>query len=285
MTAILSWNIQNGRGVDGVVSLSRIAGGVRAMGSPDVICLQEVSRGLGLPGAGAPDQPAELATLFPGYEAIFGVAVDADPDGRGTRWQFGNLVLSRLPVVSVRHHLLPRPPAPGIRHMARQATELVVMAAEGPLGVINTHLEFHTSEQRAAQVAALRAILDGAFGNSQAPPLAGADGPYRESPTPAGTVICGDFNMNVGSTEYRSMTEPSACGPIADAWFNANPDRPHDPTCGIHDREQWPQGPHCRDFFFLTGDAIRNAQAVTVDTFSDASDHQPLMLSLDDRPS
>lgn len=283
MTTILSWNIQNGRGVDGVVSLNRIAEVIGAMGDPDIICLQEVSRGLELAEAGAPDQPAELAALFPGYEAIFGIAVDADPDDRGTRWQFGNLVLSRLPVVSIRQHLLPSPPAPGIKHMARQATEIAVMAAEVPLGIVNTHLEFHSTEQRAAQVTGLRAILDAAFGNAEAPPLADADGPYRTGPAPAGTVICGDFNMGVGSAEYRRMTDPFDGGPVIDAWVSANTARPHDPTCGVHDLVQWPQGPHCRDFFFLTGSAIENARAVNVDISTDASDHQPLMLKLGNR--
>jgi endonuclease/exonuclease/phosphatase family metal-dependent hydrolase len=285
MTAILSWNIQNGRGVDGIVSLDRIAQVIGAMGSPDVICLQEVSRGLELAGAGAPDQPAELAALFPGYETIFGVAVDADPEGRGTRWKFGNLVLSRLPVLSVQHHTLPRPPASGIRHMVRQASEIVVKTGEGPLRVINTHLEFHSTAQRAAQISGLRAILDAAFGHAEFPPLASAQGPYHEGPMPGGAVICGDFNMEVGSAEYRHMTDPFAGGRIADAWVCANPARPHDPTCGVHDDEQWPQGPHCRDFFFLTGRAIGNVHAVTADTFTAASDHQPLMLELADRPA
>jgi endonuclease/exonuclease/phosphatase family metal-dependent hydrolase len=86
MTAILSWNVQNGRGVDGVVSLTRIAEVIDAMGTPDVICLQEVSKGLELAGAGVPDQPTELAALFPGYEFIFGIAVDTDPEAEGQRW-------------------------------------------------------------------------------------------------------------------------------------------------------------------------------------------------------
>ena len=49
MTAIVSWNIQAGRGVDGRVDLVRIARTVRALADADVICLQEVeSRGSGV---------------------------------------------------------------------------------------------------------------------------------------------------------------------------------------------------------------------------------------------
>ena len=44
MIQILSWNIQNGEGVDGKISLNRIADTIFSMATPDVICLQEVSR-------------------------------------------------------------------------------------------------------------------------------------------------------------------------------------------------------------------------------------------------
>ena len=44
MIQVLSWNIQNGEGVDGVISLERIADTIFSMSNPDVICLQEVSR-------------------------------------------------------------------------------------------------------------------------------------------------------------------------------------------------------------------------------------------------
>jgi endonuclease/exonuclease/phosphatase family metal-dependent hydrolase len=284
MTVILSWNIQNGRGVDGAVSLARIAEVIRATGKPDVICLQEVSRGLELPGAGRPDQPAELAGLFPDYEMIFGVAVDADPDCAGRRWQFGNALLSKLPVLSVQNHPLPRPAVAGVRHMARQAIKVTVAAPAGLARVINTHLEFHSADQRIAQIARLRDLQEEAISQMRKRPLTDIDGPYREIPFSDSCVMCGDFNLEVGSAEYARMLAPLAAGTqvIADAWPIARPDAPHDPTCGIHDRKQWPQGPHCRDFFFVTG-AIREAvRKVSVDVDTDASDHQPLTLEISD---
>jgi endonuclease/exonuclease/phosphatase family metal-dependent hydrolase len=64
MIQILSWNIQNGKGVDGEISLTRIVEQIRAMGDPQIICLQEVSRGLPLiEGQPAPDQVLELSDL------------------------------------------------------------------------------------------------------------------------------------------------------------------------------------------------------------------------------
>lgn len=42
----------------------------------------------------------------------------------------------------------------------------------------------------------------------------------------------------------------------------------------------WPEGSHCRDFFFLDEEAIGRVHAVTVDVVTNAPDHQPLMLDL-----
>ena len=125
MTQILSWNIQNGKGVDDTISLARIASVIKEMGDPDVICLQEVSRHMPL-GNGeraSPDQVAEISDLFPDHEAMFGPAVEGSSAEGAPRWQFGNVTLTRLPVLSAFQHALPQPSEPGLRHMARQAIE------------------------------------------------------------------------------------------------------------------------------------------------------------------
>ncbi len=287
MTTVLSWNIQNGKGTDGVVSLERIAAAIKAMGDADVICLQEISRHLALiegqgesenVGEGAPDQIAQIAALFPGHATVFGAAIEAgDPS-----WQFGNAILTRLPIVSVFRHALPQPAEGGVRHMARQATEVTVATAQGPLRVVNTHLEFHSAIQRRAQIERLRDIHREIVSNLRNPPKTEAAGPYRDLARPEDCVMCGDFNMETDFDEYAVMLAPLAEGaaPFQDAWRVVHPGHPHDPTCGIHDRDQWPQGPHCRDFFFVTDRVARAAREVTVDTNTDASDHQPLMLRL-----
>ncbi|MFM8768100.1 MAG: endonuclease/exonuclease/phosphatase family protein, partial [Rubrivivax sp.] len=104
---LVSYNIQYGKGKDGRFDLGRIAA---ALQGADVIALQEVERHW--PRSGDQDQPAELALLLGGtYHWVYGPGFDVDANG-GTagarRRQFGNMVLSRWPILSSRHHLLPK---------------------------------------------------------------------------------------------------------------------------------------------------------------------------------
>ena len=286
MTSILSWNIQNGKGCDDKISLERIAAVIAEMAAPDVICLQEVSRGLVLDaGSAAPDQVAELEKLFPGYEIAFGVAFEARATGAGERWQYGNAILTKLPLSMMLSHPLPRPGVDNLRHMTRQATEVVVADGAGPLRIVNTHLEFHSAVHRLAQVGRLRDLQREAIEETAMPPLTSTSGPYQQAARPVDAIYCGDFNMAPGSEEYRRLLAPLAGEeqPFADAWIKLYPDREHDPTCGIHDRKQWPEGPHCRDFFFATGRCTAALRSLKVDIKTDASDHQPLLLELDAR--
>lgn len=268
MTAILSWNIQNGRGCDGVTDLARIARVARAMGESEVLCFQEIARRDPLFGGGA-DQVAELEGLLPGFQAIFGPTLV-----RGER-QYGNLILSRLPVLQVFNHLLPHPAEGGIKHMQRQAIEVVVETKAGPLRVMTTHLEYYSAAHRAAQIARLRAIQEEAAANAASPAKA-APSPYDTVPRPASLVLCGDFNVQPGDIEYAQLFQP----PLVDAWRSARPGEPDPPTTGLHDRVQWPKGGHCRDYFAVTPDVARRIAFIDMDAATDASDHQPVRLEL-----
>ena len=280
---LLSWNIQNGIGVDGELSLPRIAAEVNQMATPDVICFQEVSRGLSLqPGMEGPDQIEELEQLFPDYEVIFGIAVDAAPNQAETRWQFGNAVLSKRPVLSIQHHILPKPATSEVRHMTRQATEVVVYGNLGPIRIVNLHLEFHSLLQRKAQIEKLRGLQEEALMEKQKPPMANSTGPYQAVPRPIDAIYCGDFNMLYRSEEYLQMMSPLAgeATPFYDAWELVHQENSHDPTCGIYDHKAWPQGGHCRDFVFAAGDCVKQIKDFVVNTTTDASDHQPLLVTL-----
>ncbi|MCP5155109.1 MAG: endonuclease/exonuclease/phosphatase family protein [Ectothiorhodospiraceae bacterium] len=281
---IVSWNIQAGLGVDGRHDLERIATVIAALGDADVICLQEVACNVSAVGDGA-DQITWLRHRYPGWSVHFGAAVDrlsADAHPAAPRARFGNVVLSRLPVLQCFRHPLPQPADPTTRHMPRQATEVIVGTGAGPLRIVTTHLEFHSEPQREAQVRHLLA-LQAELGEAAAhPPTAPPDGLYAAVPRPSASVLCGDFNLETTSRAYRALTGDGATGPYRDAWTLAHPALTHAPTCGVHDRAQWPQGPHCRDFFLCTEEIAPRVRELVVNVETSASDHQPLLLVLDD---
>jgi len=263
---LVTWNIQWGKGCDGRVDLARIAAVTRAMGDPDVICFQEVGVNYAVLGAG--DQPSELARLFPGFTPVFRPAIEAPASGRA----FGNMILSRLPVLQVINHLLPRPAEAGVKTMQRHALEAVIAAPWGPVRVVTTHLEYYSASHRAAQVAALRKLQQEVSARAALGESRGEEaGPYETLARPITTILCGDFNAEPSWPEYAALTAG-----LRDGWTIANPGRPHAPTCGIHDTAQWKEGPNVRDFVFITDDLVPRLLELRVDTVTDASDHQPV---------
>jgi endonuclease/exonuclease/phosphatase family metal-dependent hydrolase len=189
---ILSWNIQCGLGCDGRTDLARIVRTARAMADADVFCFQEVSRGFSALDHGE-DKPARLAELLPGYQPVFRPAVEqVDEDGRHR--EFGNMVLSRLPLLAIANHLLPWAAVDDLRSMRRSALEVLVQSASGPLRILTTHLEYHRAH-RDLQVRRLRELQEEAEALGRLSFRDTSPGPYRNGPPPpAGTVICGDFN-------------------------------------------------------------------------------------------
>ena len=277
---LLSWNIQWGRGADGVVDLQRTIAAIRTLGEFDVLCLQEVSIGFaGLHDDGQPlDEVALLAEAFPGYSAHFAAGVDV-PDGAGGRSRFGNLTLSRLPVGQVFRHSLPRPPEEGVPSMPRGCLEVVVDTPAGALRVLNTHLEYYSRIQRMTQIVALHTLqcdavrlasMGGQAGRDCAP-----DSPFAVWPRPASALVCGDFNCEPGSPEFYRMTAPISADVSGweDAWRACYGDIPHLNTVGLNGAE-WP------DYFFVSADLVDRVEAVSVDQATAASDHQPVILTL-----
>ena len=278
---LITWNVQWCRGIDAKVDPARIARTVRSMADFDVLCLQEVAVNFpGLPGSHGEDQVAELSAALPGFSAHYGAATDVD-DGKGGRSLFGNLILSRLPVVQVYRHLLPRPADPAVKSMQRIAIEAVVQAAWGPVRIVTTHLEYYSATQRMAQVEALQALHREACGHASVSPVQDDPGqPFHARPRPASAILTGDFNFNPQDPEYRRMTQPANAGAsFVDAWTLAHRAGPHSPTAGVHENS-WAKQPYCCDFVFLTADLASQVREVKVDLHTQASDHQPVLIVL-----
>ena len=60
---LITWNIQWGKGCDGVVDLKRIVSTAKALADADIFCFQEVSDSFANLDGGI-DQSAELAALL-----------------------------------------------------------------------------------------------------------------------------------------------------------------------------------------------------------------------------
>jgi endonuclease/exonuclease/phosphatase family metal-dependent hydrolase len=282
---LITWNVQWCRGVDLVVDAARIVKEARRLADFDVLCLQEIADNFPDPRLGGndgDDQFARLAQLLPGYTAIPGVAVDHPAEG-GRRRRFGNMILSRLPVVQVYRHLLPYPLDARVPGMPRIAIEAIVRTTLGDVRVVTTHLEYYSARQRMAQVDALRAIYAGGHAYARDATVTMNDGgPFQTFVRPRATVITGDCNFEPGSPEYRRMLEPfdDPTPPLVDAWNVAHPGVAHPATFKIYQKDD-PADPelHC-DFIFI-GDELRSrVRAMRVDGQTQASDHQPVMLTL-----
>ncbi|MBY4896199.1 endonuclease/exonuclease/phosphatase family protein [Cupriavidus sp. AU9028] len=295
---LISWNIQWGRGCDGRVDIGRIVSTLRGIADFDVLCLQEVARGYReLPGNPGEDQVAELQQALPGYRVLFAPGVDRF-DAQGRSLQFGNVIATRLPVRAVFRHALPwpaDPAAPSMPRVAIEATVLADLSATGsgdsvagvpqgePVRIVCTHLEYYSASQRLAQAHALRDWHSQASGQSRCPPPAEARfGPFSPDARPASSILCGDFNARTNDPAYHALLAPFSDGtpPWRDAWLHAHPGQPHAPTCGVHDKEQWKEGAFACDFMLVTEDLLDRVAACEVDQQTDASDHQPVHLSL-----
>ena len=265
--------------MDGVVDVDRIAATLRALGDADVICCQKVLDAPGSPDAAERDRAAALAARFPAHEPCFGAAIDR-LDG-SDRLRFGNLVLSRLPVLQRVLHELPQPADPTARHMPRQAIEVLVAHPDGPVRVVTTHLDHFSAIQRRAQVRCLRDRYLESRVRAERPSPSGGEGQFAPLPETSRSVHCDDFNLTVDSDDYRSLVDPDGgAGPV-DCWSRAHPDAAHAPTCGVFDRVQWSEGPHCRDYFLVSPEFAGRVSDVAVDLATAASDHQPVMPTLD----
>jgi endonuclease/exonuclease/phosphatase family metal-dependent hydrolase len=276
---LVTWNIQWGLGCDGRVDLRRIVQTAKALCDADVFCFQEVSHGFAAHD-GDQDQPAVLAFLLPGYRPVFRPAVEK-VDDNGRLQVFGNMILSRLPVLEITSHKLPWPATEG-RSMQRQALEVLVQAPMGAMRVITTHLEYHSELHRKAQIERLRALHEEGERRKQLAFEDRSEGAYRTSPQPVGTILCGDFNLEPDEPLYQEILRPLSpeVPSFLDAWRVAHGPAPHPPTTGVADLTQWPQGPHCRDYIFVTENLSDRVAAVNVDVETTASDHQPLALEL-----
>ncbi|MEX2693978.1 endonuclease/exonuclease/phosphatase family protein [Rhizobium mongolense] len=201
-----SYNIQYGFGLDGIYDLGRIADN---LDGADIIALQEVTRGFSRNDFS--DMAADLAAFFPNHFWVYGPAcdlhVDAGDEGfppRGTRFQFGNMILSRWPILSARTLLLPRSRTVSKINLQRGASEAVIDTPEGAFRVYSVHLDHVSPDERIRQLAYLNERIN-AFPFEGGCVTGASEFEIADLPLPEDYVILGDFNMVPESPEYCSF--------------------------------------------------------------------------------
>jgi len=285
---IVTYNIQFGRGRDGKLDLARI---FNAIQGADVIALQEVDRYW--PRSGNIDQVAKLSRQLPDYYWKYGAGLDLaiphdDPLhlSTGYRRQFGNLLLSRFPLLTARNHLLPQ--YAGLRSLSiqRSAMEVLIDTGSNLIRLYNLHLTHLSSATRIAQLQHLLQLFDRSTmtgpvitGNTQHPDWA-VNLPEK---TPSSTLLMGDFNLEYNSPEYDLLAGPpcdyggrieNPCR-FVDAWVAAGHKESDGVTSDINGR------PVRLDYFFVSSNQRSGIKDCQTDSAATGSDHQPVWLQID----
>jgi endonuclease/exonuclease/phosphatase family metal-dependent hydrolase len=281
---LVTYNIQYGIGRDGKFDLARIAASLEGA---DIVALQEVTRNFARNGG--VDMVDGLAALLPEYFHAFGPAMDldfgaTDKAGRplNKRFQFGNMILSRFPIVASRNLLLPRTHRLSRGNLQRSALEALILCPSGPLRIYSVHLDHISVTERALQICHLKERAFAYPGEGGA--ISGsAEYGFPELPLPQSFVLMGDFNMVRNSPEYVLMIgESDASG--------AHP--PHHPVDvsslgdGLPENAvSWvddarPQDNKLIDFAFVEASLADRVGKVWIDGETKGSDHLPLWFDL-----
>jgi endonuclease/exonuclease/phosphatase family metal-dependent hydrolase len=273
---ILSWNIQSGLGCDGRRDIVRIAEYIWTLPKFDIICLQEVSRNIAAYSTEEQeDQLDILCGLFPEYRSFWGPGISFFTKNNNRKEEFGNLTLTLDTPLAGRVHLLPMPPAAGNLQIQRVAVETTLSYKGQELRIINTHLAYHLQKERRIQLEWLTRLQQWAEASHTTPPALGT-GAYGHHCCALATLVCGDCNMTPESSDYEYFCSQG----WRDCWLEVETTKLQKATCGIFDHDLWPEGPHCRDYFWISRDFPLSVKAITSDQYCDLSDHQPVVLSL-----
>jgi len=235
---VMTYNIHHGEGTDGKFDLERIARVIRAQ-EPDLVALQEVD--VKTRRSGGVDQAAELGRLT-GMRVSFGRAIDYEGG------QYGQAILSRVPLEDFKLHVLPGDPQREQR--AAVASHVRPWGGKRPrVRFVGTHLHHLDETDRLAQAAEINKLFTG-----------------DETPT----ILLGDMNARPDS---RTM------GTLLAQWQDASANGGADRTPG----NTFPAGAPDRriDYILLRpGGAWRVVEARVVEE-PVASDHRPVAATLE----
>lgn len=278
----VTYNVQYGIGLDGRYDIARIADAVRGA---DVIALQEVSRNN--PNNGGRDMVAEIREQLPEYFSVFGAPYSVEmgsslDGGRAVtrHFEFGNMVLSKTPILASRNLLLPRTRTFDRLNLQRGALEAMIGTPFGAVRFYSVHLDHTSPSERIAQI---RWLVDKvlAYATEGGAVTGVSELGFPEPPHPEEFVLMGDFNLQPGSPEYVAMTG------LRDVEFGIARRAAHPvdaSSAAEDDRHTWidpkrpddPKRRRCLDYCFVYAGLAPRVKTCTVDTGAIGSDHRPV---------
>ena len=196
------------------------------------------------------------------------------------------MILSRLPIVSSRNHMLPKYGTLAQHSIQQGALEAVIRTERaGPIRCYSVHLSHLSPATRLPQVEALLDI------HARAPGEGGAwcgghpepDAGWTEGempPMPADAILMGDFNFTWRTAEYDRIVGPTSerygrlnrLTGFVDAWVAAGHAEDEGVTADNGKRI---------DFCFVSAALAGRVQAARIDANAAGSDHQPLWVDID----
>ncbi len=284
---LLTYNIQYGKGKDGQFDIERIIGEIDGA---DVVALQEVERFWAR--SGYTDQVDQITTAMPDHYWVYGPGVDLHADqqsaeNKGLRRQFGNLILSRYPIISSRHHLLPKYGSIDPLSIQRSALEATIMCGKHRIRFYSIHLTHLSPQTRLPQINRLLkihrdAIHEGFPVSGNLKGFSWEDG-VSDQTVPADAIIMGDFNCQPDSDDYLRMAGPfsdygghitSPAG-FVDAWVQSGHDKLSGTTTDVHG------APARLDYCFISSSLRHQIKNCWIDEQAQGSDHQPVWVEID----
>ncbi|MEO9275476.1 endonuclease/exonuclease/phosphatase family protein [Marinomonas sp. 5E14-1] len=291
---LLSWNIQSTKGCDGVFNRHRIIDVIRKFGELDVICLQEVSRNI--QAYNDDDQKQLFEQAFAGYHSVWATGFSR-PLGNGKSQEFGNLTLVKQgKLLDQRIHQLPVPCVLPALQIPRTLAETVILYKNTTINLLNTHLAYHSESESIQQIEHLTRLRDQILSHTE--PSAIFKEPSATDKKPSTlkhnqdayhlakrgqhVLLCGDLNVDLNSAKYTKMTSEMAWLDTAEIALKNTHSSQRQPTCGVFDTDLWPDGAHVRDYFLCSSGLHDQIANIEVNTFTMASDHQPICITLKD---
>ncbi|MBA3480822.1 MAG: endonuclease/exonuclease/phosphatase family protein [Pirellulales bacterium] len=210
---ILTYNIHNGAGRDGVYNLQRIADVINAA-NPDLVALQEVEQGT----TRYPAQHMQLDELAArtGMTGIFGKTLNR----LGGEYGNGVLINPEFELINTLNHTMPNPADGELRKVMEIRLRIDDDGSDRRVNFFATHMDHTSSTNRQAQVDFINDLVD-------------------DSNIPG--VLAGDFNFDDQGPAYVKLLEqwvdPTAASPGrpnqidyvvnrgADQWSTVTPGR------------------------------------------------------------